>query len=256
MATHSSAYIPTNRKTGEYVMSEGWSNGMLGDTGFSWYESVPRMDEAIRATMMLGGSPVFAPAGKTTFEIKEIDFIAEDIEDELDADDEEFINGVTITLEALEKGDFDTAQSTVYAQMSLEEKMAKGITLNTSLHTLEKYTDVPSYGEPYNEYNLNALVESVKEYNPKRPYDPKQKHYIAYSSTEYFYDSLGAQWWGAVMLQDDTWMWVPLVIAFALEQDDTFKAVKKIHAQYPEHYKKDMTDLAAFEAALHAARHK
>ena len=43
MATHSTAYIPTNRAPNEYIMSEGWSDGMLNSTGFSWYQSTPRL---------------------------------------------------------------------------------------------------------------------------------------------------------------------------------------------------------------------
>ena len=57
MATHSTAYVPTNRAPNEYIMSEGWSDGMLSSTGFSWYQSTPRLDESIRAVMLIDGSP-------------------------------------------------------------------------------------------------------------------------------------------------------------------------------------------------------
>ena len=87
MATHSTAYVPTNRAPNEYIMIEGWSDGMLSSTGFSWYQSTPRLDESIRAVMLIDGSPVFAPAGSNALEVKEFDYIEENVSDMLDEDE-------------------------------------------------------------------------------------------------------------------------------------------------------------------------
>ena len=258
MATHSTAYIPTNRVPGEYIMSEGWSDGMLNDTGLSWYRSIPRMNEAIRATMLLGGSPVFAPAGRTDFEIKEIDFIEEGVCDDLEDADESFTESVAVTLEALEGGDWEIAESTAYGKMTLEEKMAMGITLNTRLHTIKDFSDVPNeYGvaEPPYAYLPAALIEALKQYDPKRPDPYRNSGYTPDVVCFYYYHDTHKQWWGLVTLPDQQWMYLPLVIGFAIEValagEDAFEEVKKLHRQYPEHYAKDIAALAEFEAARH-----
>ena len=252
MATTSTAYIPTNRKPGEYIMSQGWSDGMLSNTGLYWYHSTPRMDEAIRATVLLGGSPVFAPAGDTGFEIKEIDYIEDGICDSLAEADESFTAGVTTTLEALEKGDWAIAESTAYGKMTLDEKMAMDITLNASLHTINDFSDLPEeYGstKPPHLYDQRVLVEGLTQYDPKKRYDPKNRGYTPYVSGWYFYHAAHKQWWGQVMLPNEEWMYLPLAIGFSIQGGDAFEEVKKLHSQYTEYFAKDIAALAQFEAA-------
>lgn len=236
MATHSTAYIPTNRAPGEYLMSEGWSDGMLSHVGLAWYGSTPRLNEAIAATMLLGGSPVFAPAGTTTFDVKEIDYISEGVSDMLD--DDAIVDSVETTLDALTNGDMALARSTPYGQMTLEQKMAADITLNTSLHTIHDFSDVPDWGiapRPYNAQQLQAYVAAN---------DGTLKTGL-YVSTVYLYHPQRKQWWGIVELSDSTTMWLPLIVAFTIEGYE-LDAVLQLHQDYPDVYAVDIAELAAF----------
>lgn len=251
MATHSCAYIPTNRKPGEYIMSEGWSDGMLDSTGLQWYQSAPRMVDAIRATLMLGGSPAFAPAGDTALDIKEIDYLQEDIREAVDCkedaaynNDEDFIAGVAITIDALMQGDWTLAESTTYGKMTLEEQMEMGITLNTSIHEISDFSTLPvEYGmeQPALAYDAAVLVDAL---NVALEND-KELDVHAW----YFYHNEYQQWWGTISLPGNRCMYVPLVTAFAIKGDTPFEEVKALHGQYPNDYAKDITDLAVFEAA-------
>lgn len=237
MATHSTAYIPTHRKPNEYLMSEGWSDGMLSSTGLAWYASTPRFNEAVAATVLLGGSPVFAPAGSTTFDIKEIDYIADEVSDGLD--DDTIINSVDTTLQALENGDMALASSTPYGQMTLDQKMSAGITLNTSLHTIHDFSDVPTWGVAHRPYDAKLLQEVIAAPKGAKGNSPQ-------ISTEYFYHPQLQQWWGVVCLPDGTTMWLPLVVAFTIESYE-LDAVLQLHQNYPEAYAVDIVELAAFQ---------
>ena len=252
MATHSCAYIPTNRKPSEYIMSEGWSDGMLGSTGLYWYQSTPRMEEAIRATLLLGGSPVFAPAGDTGFEIKEIDYIEDGVRDELLQENDDFVAGVAITLDALERGDWAIAESTAYGKMTLEEKMAMGLTINATLHAINDFSDLPAeYGtkEPPHRYDESILIAALTHYEPNKPYNSQNRDYIPCVAGWYFYHDTHKQWWGEVELPNQEWMYLPLILAFAIENKSALEEVKTLHSQYSEYYAKDIVALAAFEAA-------
>lgn len=255
MATHSTAYIPTNRAPNEYIMSEGWSDGMLNSTGFSWYQSTPRLDESIRAVMLIDGSPVFAPAGERGLEIKEIDYIEENVRDMLGDEDTDVIESVAATLEAIERGDWQEAESTVYGKMTLEEKMAKELTQNATLHTLNNFSDLPCdyvQGGAFVPYDEALLVQALKKYDPLAPYDPSFQRYTPNVWGWYFYHVGLKQWWGVVTLPDSHAMLVPLVIGFFIEGNDTLRDVRALHRDYPDVYAKDIKDLAQFEAARSA----
>lgn len=240
MATHSTAYIPTNRAPGEYLMSEGWSDGMLSHVGLAWYGSTPRLDEAIAATVLLGGSPVFAPAGTTTFDVKEIDYIEEGVSDMLD--DDAIVESVQVTLDALTAGDMTQARSTSYGKMTLDQKMAAEITLNTSLHIIHDFDDVPTWGSTYQPYNAKLL----QAYVTGKDGLSKDSLHI---STQYFYHPQLKQWWGLVYFSDNTTtMWLPLVVAFAIEGYE-LDAVLQLHQDYPEAYVLDILTLAHFRRA-------
>lgn len=233
-------------------MSEGWSDGMLGSTGLYWYQSTPRMAEAIRATMLLDGSPVFAPAGETGFEIKEGDYIEENVRDMLTEEDDDFVASVATTLQALEQGDWTTAESTAYGKMTLEEKMAMELTMNTTLHTITDFADLPAeYGQTGAPaaYDQATLVNALKQYDPTVRYEPGVQRYTADVSCWYFYHNGLQQWWGQVTLPDHSSMLIPLVIGFYIEGRDTLQEIRDLHAKYPNTYAKDIAALAAFEAA-------
>ena len=257
MATHSTAYIPTNRAPNEYIMSEGWSDGMLNSTGFSVYQSTPRLDESIRAVMLIDGSPVFAPAGSNALEVKEFDYIEENVSDMLDEDERAITDSVAATLQAIERGDWQTAESTAYGKMTLEEKMAKQLTQNASLHTMIDFSDLPCdyvQGGSFVPYDEALLVQALKEYDPLATYDPNVQRYTADVWGWYFYHAGLKQWWGVVNLPDTRAMLVPLIIGFFIEGNDTLQDVKALHRDYPDVYAKDIKDLATFEAARDAAR--
>lgn len=255
MATHSTAYIPTNRKPGEYIMSEGWSDGMLGSTGLYWYQSTPRMDESIRATMLLDGSPVFAPAGETGFEIKEVDYIEENVRDMLEGVTDDFLEGVGITLQALEAGDWATAESTDYAKMTFEEKKEKELTNNNCIYTITDFGVLPSeYGQqgPCLAYDQAALVEALKQYDPNKPYTPGPRGYTPDVWCWYYYHDGLKQWWGIVALPDGKNMYIPLVVGFFIEGRN-LDDIKELHTAYPDVYASDISELASIKKAMDAA---
>ena len=267
MTTHSTAYVPTNRAPNEYIMSEGSSDGMLDVVGLGWYRSTPRMDEATRATLLLGGSPVFAPAGSTNFVVKESDYLASDVADAIaqacppQKNEPAFLEGVNTCVAAIERGDWTTALSTRYGQLPLEEKMSQGFAGNTVLTTILDRA-FPQADDAI-AYDLATLVDRLKVYTPVAEEDEDDVEYDPDSEgepdigKEYFLDSSG-QWWGSIAMPDGASMWIPLVVAFAIENIyafdgyNAFEKVQQLHHGYPDVYAKDIKDLAQFEAARSA----
>lgn len=250
MATHSTAFIPTGRTPNEYMLSEGWSDGSIDWVGLAWYQSSPRMKEAIRGTYLLAGSPVFASPSDETLEIKEHDYIIEGIYDEvadystnpatLSAENKALIDSVSVLMEALEKGDWAAAEATAYAQMPIEAKMAKGFGLNVKILSITDFDDIPKYNDTdssIGEYDLGALNRALDEGSEM------------WFSSPYFYHPTTGQWWVAGGITGhDSMMWVPLIIAFLLENVEP-QVIEQLHVDYPEVYAYDRADLALFKAS-------
>lgn len=256
MATHSTAYVPTNRKPGEYIMSEGWSDGMLDSVGLGWYLSTPRIDESIRAVMLIDGSPVFADTKGKGFELKEGDYIEEGVRDMMPDADEDFLASVAETLEAIERGDFAAAETTAYARMSFEDKKDNEITNNNAIHTIADFADLPEeYGQTNvpARYDQAALVEALKQYDPNRKNVPGPRPYTPDVWCWYYYHDGLKQWWGIVILPDESTMYIPLIVAFYIEGNSPLADARAAHVAHPNAYVADIAVLAAFEAAMDAA---
>lgn len=260
MATHSYALIPTLRNPAaphEYILAEGWSDGMLRDVGWSWYCSAPRMHHAALGTVLLAGSPVFADPNGRSMEVKEIDYVVEGFTDNLDDPDSEeglaFQEDAHLLVQAIEAGDWSTAMATSFAVMPLEEKLAQGFGLNARLFTIADFQDIPEdtfHGGDVTSFNMDTFTAMAKTVKLD-------------ISTSYFYHGGQQRWWASVFLPDqNTSMYVPMVLALAWEAHrysgtserqvplnvfDGLVSLRTLHATFPDVYAEDIVLLAQYE---------
>ena len=211
MATHSYTYIPTGRKPFEYMMSESWADGYLSWVGMSWFKSTSRIDQAIEATRILGGSPCFVtPEGE--FEIKEEDFYAEGVITDLDSTEfnlEMVDQQVCETVEHILAGDLEAAKGTWLGTLSLEQQLEMKIALNLEiLDNVQSKEQLKMFGESVIEtMDLQAAFNAAKAGTLN-------------CSVTYYFDVQTRIWWLTACVNDDASMqWLPVSVALYLDKD-------------------------------------
>ena len=238
MATHSYGLIPTLRTPGEYMLSEGWSDGMLDWTGWSCFKSSVRLTETIEATKLLGGSPCFVFLDSV--EIKEGDYLLENFMDDIDMEDpsvasvQDLEDDIQKTFDHLEANQLDEAKKGWLGTLTLEDHLRISTGLNLVLFNgLDQEEVAKTCGLPVHEFLSPSASATLLA----------QKGVMVVGTT--YYLDANHQWWASVD-SDGTHYWVPLCVTlyFSSVRQELLDHL----AKYPDAYPHDIPVLNLLQA--------
>lgn len=212
------------------MFSEGWSDGMLDSTGWSWFQCSVRLKETIEATRLLGGSPCFVyPDG---IEIKEGDYLLENFMDDINQEDplvasvQDLEDDIQKTLDHLEDNQLDEAKKGWLGTLTLEDHLRIGTGLNLVLFNgLDQEEVAKTCGLPVHEFLSPSASATLLA----------QKGVMVVGTT--YYLDANHQWWASVD-SDGTHYWVPLCVAlyFSSVRQELLDHL----AKYPDAYPHDI----------------